>query len=86
MTRPVNEAFANASTVKVTASPTLIRPISASGTLVSTCIRERSFAMVKSVGAWRLAATVWPMSTERATTTPSMGARIVAFLRSTRAC
>ena len=38
-----------------------------------TCIFVRSSAIVNSVGAWNEAATVWPMSYCRATTTPSMG-------------
>ena len=39
--------------------------------------------MVKSVGADRLAATVCPISTAREMTTPSTGARIVVWSRST---
>src|SRR5438445_7165988 len=57
--------------------------MSASSTLVSTCIFVRSWAMVKSVGADRLAATVCPISTAREMTTPSTGARIVVWSRST---
>ena len=33
--------------------------------------------MVKSVGAWSAAATVWPTSTLREMTTPSMGETMV---------
>ncbi|MGC4114424.1 MAG: hypothetical protein QM765_07395 [Myxococcales bacterium] len=57
--------------------PDFTRPTSASDTLVSTCIFERSWAMVKSVGDWKLAATVWPTSMARLTTTPSMGETMV---------
>src|SRR5215467_1181344 len=71
---PVKVRVGKASTVKVVCWPTWTRPTSASSTLVSTCILLRSCAMTKSTGAWRLAATVWPTSTLRATTTPSTGA------------
>ena len=40
--------------------------------------------MTKSVGACRLAATVWPTSTSRDTTIPSMGAWIFVWARFTR--
>ena len=66
----------NASTVKIALMPSRSRPTSASSTAASTCIRVRSWAIVKSVGAWRLAATVCPGSMARDTTTPSTGARI----------
>ena len=42
--------------------------------------------MVKSVGAWRLAATVWPTSTVREMTVPSTGARMDVYSRSTCDC
>ena len=83
VTRPTNVSLGNASTVKVAWSFSLTRPMSASSTLVSTCIFVRSWAIVKSTGAWRLAATVWPTSTWRETTTPSTGALIVVWSRST---
>jgi hypothetical protein len=51
--------------------------MSASSTLTSTCIFVRSSAIVNSVGACRLAATVCPTSTARETTTPLTGARMV---------
>ena len=86
VTVPVNVSPGNASTVKVARSSSLMRPMSASSTLVSTCICVRSWAIVKSTGACRLAATVWPTSTWRETTTPSTGARIVVWSRSTCAC
>jgi hypothetical protein len=35
-------------------------------------------AISKSLGAWKLAATVWPMLISRLMTMPSMGERIVA--------
>ncbi len=41
-----------------------------------TCILVRSAAMMKSVGADMLAATVWPTSTLRWMTMPSIGAAI----------
>ena len=41
--------------------------------------------MVKMVGAERLAATVWPTSTSRETTTPSIGERIEVWLKLTSA-
>src|SRR5437867_130212 len=82
-TFPVNVSLGKASTVNVTGWSSLIWPTSASATLVSTCIFVRSWAMVKSVGADRLAATVCPISTAREMTTPSTGARIVVWSRST---
>ena len=45
--------------------------------LATTCIRVRSAASTNSVGAFMLAATVWPASTLREMTMPSMGAVIV---------
>ena len=42
--------------------------------------------MEKSVGACMLAATVWPTSTARLTTMPSMGAKILVFSTFTSAC
>ena len=60
ITSPEKVWLANESTVKVARRPSRMRPTSASSTLVSTCICVRSWAIVKSVGAWRLAATVWP--------------------------
>src|SRR4029450_8207632 len=48
-----------------------------------TCIFVRSFAIVNSVGADRLAATVWPTFTSRETTTPSIGEVIVVCARFT---
>jgi hypothetical protein len=42
--------------------------------------------MVKSTGACRLAATVWPASTLRRITVPSTGARMMVRSRSTCAC
>ena len=77
VTTPLNDWPGKASTVNVAWSSSLMRPMSASSTLTSTCILVRSWAIVKSTGACRLAATVWPTSTARETTTPSTGARIV---------
>ena len=42
---------------------------------------ERSSAMTNKVGVLKLAATVWPGSTWRASTTPETGERITARLR-----
>ncbi len=70
-----------ASTVKVTTMPARILPTSASATLVSTCMRVRSSATVKSVGVWSEAATVCPTSTLREITVPLMGEMIVVYLR-----
>ena len=50
-----------------------------------SCIFDRSAAMTNSVGADRLAETVWPTSTLRAITTPSIGDRITVFARLTSA-
>ena len=63
----------NAWTVKKASCPTRTSPTSASLTLVSTCIFVRSLPMRKSVGLWRLAATVWPTSIERVITVPTTG-------------
>src|SRR5881397_4350925 len=65
-----------ASTVKVAGCSCRTRPTSDSLTLVSTCILVRSWAIRKSVGVWKLAATVCPTSTLRETTTPSTGERM----------
>ncbi len=55
--------------------------MSASAMLVSICICARSLAIWKSVGVLKLAATVWPSSTLRATTMPEMGERITVYCR-----
>ena len=60
--------------------------MSASSMEAFTCMWVRSFAITNRVGAWREAATVCPTSTLRATTTPSMGARMMLWPRSTWAC
>jgi hypothetical protein len=57
-TVPQNVLPGNASTVKDAFCPTLAFPTSVSLTLVSTCIFVRSCAIRKSVGVWKLAATV----------------------------
>ena len=51
--------------------------MSASLTLVSTCILVRSSAIRNSVGAASDAATVWPTSTLREMTVPVVGEMIV---------
>ena len=66
--------------------PTATLPMSASLTFVSTCILVRSCAIVNNVGACRLAATVWPISTLREMTVPLMGERMMVRSRSTWAC
>ena len=58
-------------------------PTSASSTEIFTSTFDRSWAMVNSTGACRLAATVLPGSTLRSTTMPSMGATMVVRPRST---
>ena len=72
--------------MKRTGWPTLHMPMSDSETSAETCIFVRSWAIVKIVGAWKDAATVWPTSYWRSTTTPSMGATILLLLRSVCAC
>ena len=83
---PVKSWPGNESTVNEARRPTFTRLTSASSTLVSTCILVRSCAMVNSVGACRLAATVCPTSTVRETTTPSTGARMIVCSRSSWVC
>ncbi len=51
--------------------------MSASSMAAVTFMRERSLAMEKRLGVLKLAATVWPTSTTRDTTTPSTGAVMV---------
>ncbi len=51
-----------------------MRPTSDSSRFATTCIFVRSAARMKSVGACMLAATVWPTSTLREMTRPSIGA------------
>ena len=57
--------------------PAFTWPMSASSMETSSFIFERSWAMVKRFGVLKLAATVWPTSASRATTTPSTGAVMV---------
>ena len=76
MTVPWNERSEKASTLKRTGCPTRMLPMSASAKLESICILERSWAMRNKVGVWKLAATVWPTSTCRSTTTPATGDRM----------
>src|SRR5205823_1996605 len=73
------------STPKKTRCPVRTAPISASLTNAFARMSERSRAMVKSVGACRLAASVWPSSTLRRITTPSIGDLMVLRSRSSRA-
>ena len=51
--------------------------------LALTCIFVRSAAMMNSVGAYMLAATVWPTSTLREMTMPSIGAAMIVCSRFT---
>ncbi len=53
--------------------------------LASICIFDRSLARTNSVGEDMVADTVWPISTLRAITTPSIGARMMVFDRLTSA-
>ena len=75
----------NASTVNDAADPSLTPPMSPSLTFVSICIFVRSVAMRKSVGVWKLAATVWPIVTLRETTVPSTGETMFVYPRLTSA-
>src|SRR5690349_12845374 len=77
-----NVRLGNASTVNVASWPTSTAPTSASSTATCSSIFLRSSASVNSTGACSEAATVWPGSTERTSTTPSIGERISALLRS----
>ncbi len=61
-TEPLNVCSGYASTVKLATWPSRMRPTSASSMFVRTCIFVRSCAIMKSVGAWNDAATVWPTS------------------------
>ncbi len=63
--------------MKPTGSPGRIRPMSASFTATHTCMRLRSLAIRKRLGAFRLATTVCPMFTRRSMITPRTGERIV---------
>src|SRR5262249_619153 len=76
LTTPWNVSFGKASTLNVTGAPIRMLPTSDSSVFAYPHILVRSWAMVKIVGAWSEAATVWPTSTLRATTVPSMGDRI----------
>ena len=60
-----------------------MRPTSDSSRLATTCILVRSAASTNSVGACMLAATVWPTSTLREITRPSIGAVITVCSRFT---
>ena len=60
-----------------------MRPTSDSSTFALTCIFVRSSAMMNSVGAFMLAATVWPTSTLREMTMPSIGASMTVCWRLT---
>ncbi len=73
VTLPVNVRPVKASTVKVEVWPSSTLPTSASDTLASICILDRSLAIMNRTGAFMLAATVWPTSTLREMTMPSTG-------------
>ena len=59
--------------------------MSASSMEALTRIFVRSFAIRNRIGAWNDAATVWPTSTLREITTPSIGVVMIVWLRSTSA-
>src|SRR4029434_3595791 len=82
---PRNGWSGYASTVKRTGCPTLHIPRRDCETSAETCIFVRSCAIVKIVGAWNDAATGWPTSYWRSTTTPSIGAMILLVRRSVSA-
>ena len=67
--------------MKLAPWPFFTWPTSASSTLTCSFIFARSSASVNSVTACSDAATALPGSTERESTTPSMGERIVALAR-----
>ena len=77
-TAPLNDSPWNASTVNVAFWPCFTWPISASSMAAITFIWLRSFAMTNRVGVLMEAATVWPTSTARFRTTPSIGLLMVA--------
>ena len=58
-----------------------MRPISASLTEAQTCIRRRSLAIKNRLGAFKLATTVWPILTRRATITFQIGDLIIVYPR-----
>ena len=78
---PLNVSPGYASTVNLASSPACTFPTSASSTLARICIFVRSFAIRNRVGAWKAAATVWPTSTLRNTTMPSIGLAILVNAR-----
>jgi len=70
-----------ASTVKVASWPSFTCPTSASSIDTSSSIWLRSSAMVNRTGAFSDAATVWPGSISRESTTPVTGEKMRAFER-----
>lgn len=70
--------------MKLACCPSCTRPTSASSTSTRNSICVRSSASVNRTGAWNVAATVCPGSTERSSTMPLIGERITAFARSVR--
>ena len=77
LTVPLKGSSGKESTVNWPFSPARTWPMSASSMAASTFIFVRSWAMTNSVGVLKEAATVWPTSTARLTTTPLTGALIV---------
>jgi hypothetical protein len=77
-TTPPKLRSGNASKRSSTVWPSRTWPTSASATLACSSMRARSPAITNSSGACSDAATVLPGSTERDTTTPAIGAVIVA--------
>ena len=72
--------------MKVAAWPSRTVPTSASSTATWSVIAVRSRARVKRTGVCSGAATVWPASTWRDSTMPSIGERISVRWTSVRAC
>ena len=68
--------------VNVASWPTSTEPTSASSTETCSSIFLRSSASVNNTGACSEAATVWPGSTERTSTTPLIGERMSVLPRS----
>ncbi len=76
-TVPRNCCWPYASTWKVTSIPARMRPMSASSTPAVSRSCCNGVESTKKFGVVMLACTVWPRSTRRSTTTPSIGDLIV---------
>src|SRR4029453_5478876 len=84
-TVPVNGWPPIDSMSNLTCDPRCTPPTSPSGTSASNRMRRRP-PIVKRIGAFTEAAMVWPTSTWRPITTPSIGDRMMVRSRLTRAC